>query len=100
METCAICYERRASIKFFYLSCCRNNTVCSYCREKLDPPRCPYCRQTFHNNKKKPTTPTETLLLCPYDYTSRIERRQVRRILKLELQEKDRLRNRMRSWSM
>jgi hypothetical protein len=38
--------------------------------------------------------------LRPNDYTSRIERRHVRRLIKLEMRESDRQRNRMRSTSM
>jgi hypothetical protein len=38
--------------------------------------------------------------LRPDDYTSRIERRHIRRLIKLEMRENDRERNRMRSSSM
>jgi hypothetical protein len=56
MEICAICYERRPPIKFFYLSCCGNNKICSYCLENLVLPKCPYCRQVivgFNNQKPR-----------------------------------------------
>ena len=100
METCTICYESRPPIKFFYLSCCGNNKICSYCLENLSIPKCPYCRQTIEgfNNKKSKTK--DTWLLRPTDYTSRIERRYIRRLIKLEIRETDRQRNRMRSASM
>lgn len=103
MEICAICYESRPPIKFFYLSCCGNNKLCSYCLENLAMPKCPYCRQTIEgfNNKKPKTKPhPETWLLRPNDYISRIERRHIRRLIKLEMRENDRQRNRMRSSSM
>lgn len=100
MEICAICYESRPPIQFFYLSCCGNNKICSYCLENLVLPRCPYCRQTIEGfHPKKPKT-RETWLLRPHEYTSRIERRHIRRLLKLEIREEDRQRNRMRSSSI
>jgi hypothetical protein len=38
--------------------------------------------------------------LRPNDYTSRIERRHIRRLIKLEMRENDRQQNRSRSLSM
>jgi len=107
MEICTICYESRLPIKFFYLSCCQhNNKLCSFCLENLVDPKCPYCRQPIHglNNKKKKRKNTEedtNWVFSLYDQTSRIERRQMRRLIKLEMREEDRERNRrMRSFSI
>jgi len=105
METCAICYESRPPIKFFYLSCCGNNKLCSYCLEKLVCPKCPYCRKTIEgfNNQKQKQRPQEetTWAIRQRDFTSRIERRQLKRLIKLELHENDRERNRrLRSFSV
>lgn len=101
MEKCDICYEHRPSIKFFYPSCCQYNKLCFYCLHQLVSPSCPYCREPIPNliikkKKKKPST-------NPYPYnenTSRIERKKLRRQLKLELHENDRMRNRLRSFSI
>lgn len=98
MEICAICYESRATCKFFRLVCCRLNKICSFCLERLTVPTCPFCRETIHglfSSKKKKRCFTED-----NEFSSRIERRQFRRLLKLELRENDRMHNRMRSWSM
>lgn len=93
METCAICYERRAPKHFFHLTCCKNK-ICYFCLEKLRFASCPYCRNVIENFPiKKHKTPE-------VPFISRIERRQTRRFLKLELWESDRQRNRMRSFSL
>lgn len=103
METCSICYEDRSPIKFFYLSCCEKNKICFVCLEKLCQPKCPYCRQTiigFHKRSKTTKQYEEPWNFGFNGYTSRIERKQMRRLLKLEMWEHDRVRNRMRSFSM
>lgn len=100
MEKCDICYENRPTIKFFYLSCCQYNKLCFYCLEKLSKPTCPYCRETIPNltlkKKKKVVSPIMEI----QSSSSRIERKKLRRFLKLELRENDRIRNRMRSFSI
>lgn len=100
MEPCDICYENRPSIKFFYLSCCQYNKLCFYCLKKLTVPTCPYCRETIPNlvpkKKKKPSYHYEIEIYS----SSRTERKQQRRLLKLEIHENDRIRNRMRSFSI
>lgn len=101
MEICAICYESRATCNFFSLVCCRLNKICSFCLERLTVPTCPFCRETipglFPSSRKKKRNYN---FLDEDNVPSRIERRQLRRLLKLELHENDRLHNRMRSWSM
>lgn len=93
METCAICYERRAPQHFFHLACCKNN-ICYFCLEKLRFASCPYCRHVMDTLTIKKRKRDDTIS------PSRIERRQRRRFLKLELWESDRQRNRLRSFSL
>lgn len=103
MESCDICYENRPSIKFFYLSCCRVNKLCFYCFEKLPSPICPFCRETIPMmapKKKKKKSPPPLYEELHSLSSSRIERKQQRRLLKRQLHEDDQIRNRMRSFSI
>lgn len=94
METCAICYESRAPKHFFPLTCCKNNKICYFCLGRLITETCPYCRTVIKKFSIKRYKMEETTI------SSRIERRHQRRMLKLELWESDRQRNRMRSFSL
>lgn len=102
MEPCDICYENRLPIKFFYLSCCRVNKLCFSCFEKLPSPTCPFCRETIPTipKKKKKRSPPPLYEEISSLSSSRIERKQMRRLLKRQLHEDDQIRNRMRSFSI
>ena len=106
---CSICYFTFSSHKQFHeLQCCKNNLICLHCVELLLSPVCPFCRApmphlSYKNPKllssSVPTTSTiywNDLQLNPFDdvYTdSRILRRQMKRIRKLQERERQRLYN-------
>lgn len=103
MEECGICYYEVATEKFHDLTCCENhNRMCTYCLELLLVPLCPFCRTRIpglpEKNEFRGAVSLDTYTLLPPMYAlnplddsyldSRILRRQMKRLRKL--QERDR----------
>lgn len=112
MEECGICFYEVAREKFFDLVCCgNNNRMCKYCLELLLVPLCPFCRTRIPGLPDKEdamqfrgaiSLDSYTLLppmyaLNPMDDSyvdSRILRRQMKRLRKLQERERNDNRNR------
>jgi hypothetical protein len=102
---CNICYFDYPHNDFFVLQCCKNNNVCKQCINLLITPLCPFCRTIISELSDKRMAysyPTNSHIsnndyfINPYDDTyidSRILRRQMKRIRKLQERERDRLYN-------
>lgn len=102
---CNICYFNYPIDDFFVLQCCKNNNVCKQCINLLTTPLCPFCRTKISELSDKrmaysyPNTshiPNLDYFINPYDDTyidSRILRRQMKRLRKLQERERDRIYN-------
>ena len=119
---CGICYFSFEKEEFFELRCCKNNHVCKSCLDLLITPLCPFCRARIEGLEGKRASisyepPSSMMmggnsgffsssslpLIDPLDdmYTdSRILRRQMKRLRKLQERERDRLHNRNLSFVM
>ena len=113
-EECTICYERCHQDDFFILNCCHEKKMCHGCLESLRMPLCPFCRRVIPEIKEDPKyrmatslPETSSFLFMHYShhhhnhndnqlFQSRILRRRMKRLRKLELREEDRLRNQYR----
>ena len=119
MEECAICYYETPPDKFYDLSCCGNkNRVCRDCIDLLLVPLCPFCRTRMEGlpDRSDPTPPFRgavsldayTLLppmysLNPMDDSlldSRILRRHMKRLRKLQERERNNEQNRRINYVM
>ena len=111
MEECAICYEHALSDDFFILSCCKEKKICQKCLDCLKVPMCPYCRSVIPEIKNNPkyrlsqsfvpvphhllleqtfflahhNLPPDHHTLDPRLITSRILRKRIRRIRRLQM---------------
>ena len=109
---CGICYFTFPIQDFFQLECCKNNNVCRQCIELLTNPLCPYCRAHIPSlsGKRLAVSYQDTTISSPRVYQpfqldpmddiytdSRILRRQMKRLRKLQERERDALRNRQLS---
>lgn len=104
---CGICYFTYDASEFFNLNCCKNNHVCLNCIKLLTIPLCPYCRTRIsgleNNNNYRISISYPTPSLIQNDYIidprddmyldSRILRRQMKRLRKLQERERDVLYN-------
>ena len=106
MEECGICFYEVSLDKFHELPCCQNrNRMCKYCLELLIVPLCPFCRTRIPGlaDKEDPSRfrggvslDSYTMLppmyaLNPLDDSyldSRILRRQMKRLRKLQERER------------
>lgn len=104
---CGICYSVLPPDAFYTLTCCKNNHACKDCIDLLLVPLCPFCRARLSLPAKRmaislPSSgPTHEFWIDPMDvlYTdSRILRRQMRRLRKLQDRERDQLRNQQLAW--
>jgi len=118
MEECGICFYEVSVEKFFDLPCCQNrNRMCKYCLELLLVPLCPFCRTRIPGlpDREDPTRfrggvslDAYTLLppmhvLNPLDDSyvdSRILRRQMKRLRKLQERERHNDTNRRTNYIM
>jgi hypothetical protein len=104
---CGICYFTFSDSEFFQLTCCKNNNVCSQCINLLTTALCPFCRARIPSlpDKRLAISYQENVSIAyspnfrinPLDdnfLDSRILRRQMKRIRKLQERERDQLRNR------
>jgi hypothetical protein len=104
---CGICYFTFSDSEFFQLTCCKNNNVCRQCINLLTTALCPFCRAripslpdkrlaiSYQENVSPAYSPN--FRINPLDdnfLDSRILRRQMKRIRKLQERERDQLRNR------
>lgn len=109
---CGICYHNfNDDSDFFNLNCCKNNRVCNECINLLKTAICPFCRAKIpdinrnHPISKSYSPPShyyyDNLLDINYQIDpmddmyldSRILRRQINRMRKLQERERDRLYN-------
>lgn len=104
---CNICYQMIDSSERYPLTCCQVNALCHHCFEQLQYPHCPFCRNKLEiwpsgcYSRSLPTyssfmmIPTEELFFSVDDIdVSRSQRRQLRRLRKLEQRELERNYNR------
>jgi len=104
---CKICYQMIDSSERYPLGCCQVNVLCQHCFEQLQYPHCPFCRSPLDiwpsgcYSRSLPTyssfmmIPTEELFFSVDDIdVSRSQRRQLRRLRKLEQRELERNYNR------
>jgi len=112
VSECTICYEKCHEDNFFSLECCLDKRICRACLGCLTVPLCPYCRKIIPVIKDDPKyrisrsyTENSSLfvshlyddeeeLIDPRTLDSRILRRRMRRLRKLQLREEDKERNR------
>lgn len=102
---CGICYFTFPDYDFFQLFCCKNNFVCMQCINLLTTPLCPFCRARIPSLQEKrfaisyqetsiSRIPIYTIDPLDDNYLdSRILRRQMKRLRKLQERERDQLRN-------
>lgn len=104
---CGICYfDFFEDADFFTLHCCKNNRVCKNCINLFVSPVCPFCRANIPIEKQPilsksypaPSNPNPNVefFIDPLDdlyIDSRILRRQMNRMRKLQERERDRLYN-------
>ena len=106
MEECGICFYEVVVEKFFDLPCCQNrNRMCQYCLELLLVPLCPFCRTKIPGlperedpNRFRGGVSLDAYTLLPPMYSlnpmddsytdSRILRRQMKRLRKLQERER------------
>jgi hypothetical protein len=106
MEECGICFYEVAQEKFHPLECCQNrNRMCNYCLELLIVPLCPFCRTRIPGlpDKEDPqqfrgAVSLDSYSLLPPLYVlnplddsyldSRILRRQMKRLRKMQERER------------
>jgi hypothetical protein len=103
---CGICYYSHPIEEIFELFCCKNNHVCQQCIKLLVVPLCPFCRTKIPGleNKRMAVSyenPSMTFFnqdfIDPRDdiyIDSRILRRQMKRLRKLQERERERIFNR------
>ena len=114
MVTCDICFYEMGRDELFILQCCKNNSMCLKCLDLLTKSLCPFCRTPFEYDKPRISRSYEEPLswvsshdqyfftdpytpINPYDdyYTdSRILRRAIKRLRKLQERELHNSRNR------
>lgn len=103
---CSICYfSYPAPEDFFELTCCKNNLICHHCIKLLYTPICPFCRTSISNYPGSPLLSISAPItnnywfnyqINPLDDTyvdSRILRRRMKRLRKLQERERDRQNN-------
>jgi len=104
MSECTICYDQRREDDFFTLTCCHEKQICSACLRCLVTPQCPYCRGVIPQIKddpryrmahSAPSAPSYMMMERTERIESRILRRQMKRLRKLEMREEDRALNRI-----
>jgi len=118
MEECGICFYEVSTEKFYDLPCCQNrNRMCKYCLELLVVPLCPFCRTRIpglpdredpHRFRGGVSLDTYTVIpplyfLNPLDDSyldSRILRRQMKRLRKLQERERHAEANRRINYTM
>lgn len=97
---CDICYVNRQSHKFFKLKCC-NNQICNDCFDLLLKSTCPFCRSEIPEltHKMSHSLPSYLNNNIPFDFIlpfddifteSRIYRKYIKRMRKLQQREQDR----------
>lgn len=105
MEECAICYYDTSSSDFYDMQCCKNNRICRHCIELLTVPLCPFCRTRIQGLPEKMENQFRgaislggghedspiLLFVNPMDdmyIDSRILRRQIKRLRKVQERER------------